>query len=100
ARAHGGEARAVGLHQRVAAHARLGGGDHRVGRPLDVGVAIATIHAERPGVQLVAVGYRLLGRVADLQILRREVVPKDEYDAHERADSGYGGDEGELVERP
>lgn len=68
--------------------------------PLDVRVAVATIHAELAHVQLVAVRDRLQGRVADLQILRREVIPKNENDSPQKADCAGSSEEGELIERP
>lgn len=88
----------IGLHDRVTAHARLGGWDHRVCRSLDVGVAIATIDAHFSGVKGVAVRHRLHRLVTDLEIFGREVIPDSQDEPDSCAHCPHTSNERQLVQ--
>ena len=87
------------FYQRVAAHTGLRRWNHRVRRFLDVGVAIAAVHTHLARVQLVAVRDRLSWRVADLEVLRRHVVPDASDHGRTEEAQHSGGDQRELVQR-
>src|SRR4029079_19538920 len=86
------------LHEVVTTHARLRGRDHRAGGPLDLRLAVATVPAHLTCVQTVGVGDGLLRRVADLEVLRREVIPRDADRADEREETTDSAVERQLVQ--
>ena len=59
----------------MAVHAGGGGGDGGVAGLVDRGVAIQAVDAEVAGVNLVAVGNRLHGHVAGVELARMKEVP-------------------------
>jgi hypothetical protein len=79
--AHGLQQGAFGLDRGVAVHAGLAGGYVGKAGGLDAGVTITAIHAKLPGMQPVAIRDGLPGRVADVRILWREVIPDEAYSA-------------------
>ncbi len=93
--ADGQQLGALGLDLAVTVHARLGARHVRVRALLDVVVAVPAVHAELPGVECVAVLHGLLGLVADLVEVRREVVPDDDDQQQTAAD---GAEEREYRE--
>jgi hypothetical protein len=80
----------------MAAHAHLSRGDLCVRRPLDIGMAVATVNSHLPSVNSMAVGHWLDGRIANLQVTGGRIIPEpadkpDERDnragrKHERQD--------------
>ena len=93
------EASGLGSDDRVATHAGLRRWDHRLSGGLHVGVAVPTVDPELTRVKAVRIGNRLLGRVAYVQEIRREVVGDHEC-RHSSARRGRDGcDEREIVER-
>jgi hypothetical protein len=90
---------AVRLHLGVAVHAGGGGGDHGHRRPLGAHVAVAAVHAQVPGVNLMAVGNRLLRGVAHLGRPRRDVVGEGDSPGNEQ-DGETGRDRHRRPIRP
>ena len=72
---HGGQLRIIGLHLRMAVHARLRRRDIRVGRNIHVGVTIPAIHTELGHMDVVRERYRLDWLISRSHVLRREVIP-------------------------
>lgn len=85
------------LDQGVAIHARLGRGDPAVATLFHIEVAIAAIHTEFAGVQLVAEGDRLNRLIADKIVLRGAPIGKGEYCETNERDHGYQQDKWDLV---
>lgn len=66
---------AVGLNLRVAVHARFSWRNVRLGRYRHRSVTILAVNSQLAGMKSVAVGDGLVGHVADIRELRREVIP-------------------------
>ena len=81
----------------VAIHAGIGGRDGRVGGAFDRRVAIAAIHAEVAGMELVRKRDRLFGLVSRVrhlgttQVCQQRNTPDDESESQGKADSQVAG---------
>jgi len=73
--AHGLELGILALNLRMAVHADLRCRDVRIRRGFDKGMAVATVHAELAGVNLVGEGNRLRGLIAHAHVRGIEVIP-------------------------
>ncbi len=95
---------AVLLHVRarpaVAVHARLDGRNSGERAFLDGPVAVAAVHPHVAGVQLVAVGDGLFGRVPDGEVLVGAVVPKARDDRGAQRAEAEEDSDGEHSVRP
>jgi len=63
--------------QSMAVHAGLDAGDIGVGRNFDLGVAVAAVHPQVSGVELMTVGDGLDGAITGVGVFRRAVIPKE-----------------------
>lgn len=88
---------AVFFHQRVTAHARLGGRYRRKRRTLNCAVAVHAVEPHIARVQLVAERNGLDGLITDISPLWRKKVPNEPYDADKQNRRDDGHRERDLV---
>ena len=92
------KALALGLDNRVATHACLGGRDHGMRGAFNVGVAVATIHAHLPSMQAVTVRHRLDRGVAYVEVFGAGIKPDGSNQERSTDTCSDGSDERELVQ--